>query len=253
MNETLYPMIFKRKSFHLFRDLGDNCLSDADLEDIRIFWKSLKPLCPEIRTEMVILPERAVTNRRGQEYCLAFYSEKKGNYLQNIGYLGQQMDLYLVSQNIGTCWFGIGRAKEASCQGLDYVIMLAIKKTEDPTRFRKDMFKAKRKEIAEIWQGEPIEGVTEIARFAPSACNSQPWRVRREGNTLTIFRYRKPGRVGLLSPESAKYMNRIDMGIYLCILELCLKHRGIGYALELMVDEGGDGEWTRAAVFHLEA
>ena len=40
------------------------------------------------------------------------YSEKKDNYLQNIGYIGEQLDLYLVSKNIGTLWFGIGKVKE---------------------------------------------------------------------------------------------------------------------------------------------
>ena len=40
------------------------------------------------------------------EYChilvdtKLLYSEKKDNYLQNIGYLGEQLDLYLTSLNI---------------------------------------------------------------------------------------------------------------------------------------------------------
>ena len=33
--------------------------------------------------------------KRGQEYCILFYSEKKENYLQNIGYLGEQLDFIL--------------------------------------------------------------------------------------------------------------------------------------------------------------
>ncbi len=251
MHETLYRMIFKRKSFHLFRNTADSRLSDQELEEIKAFWQSLAPLCPDIRTAMRIVPEGEVTNQRGQEYCLVFYSEKKGNYLQNIGYLGQLMDLYLVSRNIGTCWFGIGKAKQPSCEGLDYVIMIAFKKVEDPQKFRRDMFRARRRSIGEIWQGDPIDGVTDIARFAPSACNSQPWRVKRDGSILQVFRYRKPGRMGLMSAESAKYMNRIDMGIYLCILELCMKHQGIAYAMEICEDEGSDAEWTPAAVIRL--
>lgn len=89
MTETLYSMIFKRKSFHLFRNTGNDTLSEEELEEIRAFWQTLSPLCPDIKTAMQILPETEVTNQRGQEYCLAFYSEKKGNYLQNIGYLGE--------------------------------------------------------------------------------------------------------------------------------------------------------------------
>ena len=37
-----------------------------------------------------------------------FYSENKDNYLTN-GYLGEILDLYLVSQNIGTLWYGLGK------------------------------------------------------------------------------------------------------------------------------------------------
>ncbi len=251
MKEALYPMIFKRKSFHLFRGLGGQKLSAAELEGIQAFWQGLTPLCPEIKTAMQIVPESETTNRHGQEYCIAFYSEKKGNYLQNIGYLGQLLELYLVSQGIGACWYGIGKAKETTCQGLSYVIMIAIAKVDDPAKFRKDMWSAKRKPLDEIWKGEPIQGVTEIARFAPSACNSQPWRVEREGNTLRIFRCLKPGIVGIMSPESARYMNRIDMGIYLSILELCLKHRGIDYTMELHPDDGSGGERTLAATITL--
>ncbi len=251
MNEVLYQMVFKRKSFHLFRGIGNEKLSAGELSEIKAFWQSLTPLCPDIQVAMEIVPESQTTNCHGQEYCLAFYSEKKENYLQNIGYLGQLMDLYLVSRNIGTCWYGIGGAKKTTHEGLGYVIMLAFAKVDDPVKFRKDMWKAKRKETGEIWQGQPIDGVTDIARFSPSACNSQPWRVERNGDTLNIYRYRKPGRIGILSPTNAKHFNRIDMGIYLCILELCLKHQNIPYTLQLHPDNGTDAELTLAATVRL--
>ncbi len=247
MEKALYDMIFKRKSFHLFRGLGEERLSSSELEGIKAFWQSLTPLCPNIKTAMQIVPAEQTTNQHGQEYCIALYSERKDNYLQNIGYLGQQLDLYLVSRNIGSCWYGIGRAKEESFQGLPYVIMLAISKVDDPSKFRKELWKAKRKPLAETWQGAPLAGVSDLARFAPSACNSQPWRVERAGNTLQIYRFLKPGRVGLMTPRIARYMNRIDMGIYLCILELCLQHENISYRLALHPDPGEKTEKTLTA------
>ncbi len=251
MENTLYEMIFKRKSFHLFRGIGNEKLTAAELADIETFWQSLTPLCPEIRTAMQIVPAAETTNQHGQEYCIALYSEQKENYLQNIGYLGQMLDLYLVSKSIGTCWYGIGGAKETVFQGLPYVIMIAISKVDDPAKFRKDMFKAKRKSVPEIWQGQPIEGVTDIARFSPSACNSQPWRVERNSNILHIYRYKKPSKIGIMSPENAKYFNRIDMGIYLCILQLCLKQQTLPYTLELHPDCGSDAEKTLCATVTL--
>lgn len=52
---------------------------------------------------MKIVPAEKTTCKRGQQYCILLYSEKKENYLQNIGYLGEQLDLYLVSK----CGFGL--------------------------------------------------------------------------------------------------------------------------------------------------
>ena len=102
---------------------------------------------------------------------------KNDNYLQNVGYLGEQLDLYLVSKNIGTLWFGIGKAEEQQLDGLDFVIMIAIAKIDSEDKFRKDMFRSKRKELSEIWYGDNYLDIANIVRFAPSACNTQPWIV----------------------------------------------------------------------------
>ena len=79
-----------------------------------------------------------------------FYSELKDEYLRNIGYIGEQIDLYLASQNIGALWFGIGKPKNMKINDLDYVIMISIAKMSED-KFRKDMFKSKRKPLSEIW------------------------------------------------------------------------------------------------------
>lgn len=197
MNTDLYEMIFKRKSFHLFRNVGNVKLTDEELKDIEDEFNKLTPLYNDIIVKMKIVKDSSSCNR-GQEYLLYFYSEKKGNYLQNIGYIGEQLDLYLVSKNIGTLWFGIGKPEEKTFEGLDFVIMMAIKKVDDETKFRKDMFKSKRKEVSEIWEGDTLGDIASIARFAPSACNSQPWRVVNKDNELKIFRYKKEGRSGIM-------------------------------------------------------
>ena len=131
------------------------------------------------------------TCNRGEEYTLLLYSEKKDNYLQNIGYIGEQLDLYLVSKNIGTLWFGIGKPEEPNLNGLDFVIMIAIAKVDSETKFRKDMFKSKRKELSEIWLGSYYLDIANIVRFAPSSCNTQPWLVESSKNELKVYRYHK--------------------------------------------------------------
>ena len=111
MDNNLYEMIFKRKSFHLFRNVGSQKISEEEIKDIENKFNDFKPLVDDIKVKIKIVKD-STTCKRGQEYCILFYSEKKDNYLQNIGYLGEQLDLYLVSKNIGTLWFGIGKPKE---------------------------------------------------------------------------------------------------------------------------------------------
>lgn len=76
--------------------------------------------------------------------------------------------------------------------------MIAIAKVTDETKFRKDMFKSKRKPVEEIWLGKHIKGITDIVRFAPSACNSQPWIVEHIENKLYVYRYKKPEKRGIM-------------------------------------------------------
>lgn len=243
----LYDMIFKRKSFHIFKEIRH--LAAEELQDIRGHYDTLVPLRPNIRTAMRIVPAGETTCKRGQEYCILLYSERKDGYLQNIGYLGQQLELYLASRDIGALWFGIGKVDEPQFDGLDFVIMLAMAKMPS-NQFRKNMFKAKRKPLEEMWQGEPLAGVSEIVRFSPSACNTQPWFVRREGTLLTVYRYKKPGKRGIMPKDKVAYYNQIDMGIYLLMLETCLKHEGINFERTIFSDDGdSDRELTKTAEY----
>ena len=93
INNELYEMIFKRKSFHIFRDIGDEYISSQEIENIKKTYQTFTPLYSDIRTEIKIVPADATTCKRGQQYCVLLYSEKKENYLQNIGYLGEHSDL----------------------------------------------------------------------------------------------------------------------------------------------------------------
>ena len=84
MNKELYSMIFKRKSFHLFRNIGSEQITDLELKDIENKFRELKPLVDNINVKIKVVKDDKIC-KRGQEYCIFFYSEKKDNYLQNIG------------------------------------------------------------------------------------------------------------------------------------------------------------------------
>ena len=245
-----FEILFKRKSFHLF--VGGEPTTEDDLKLINSFIKEVKPLYDDIKTEIIIVPEKETTCHRGADYCILFYSEHKGEYLRNIGYIGEQIDLYLSSIGIGALWFGIGKPKEIRNNGLEYAIMIAIKRMP-LNSFRKDMFKSKRKPIDEIWSGENIDEVTNIVRFAPSACNTQPWYVENKNNELFIYRYKKPGKRGIMPIDKVMYYNKIDVGRFLFILEVCLNNKGISFSRKLYLDEStAEIEKTLIAVINFD-
>ena len=231
-----YKQIFKRKSFHIFKDT--ETVSETELQKLNDFIKTVKPLNPEIRTEICIVPESETTCKRGGQYCILFYSETRDEYLRNIGYIGEQIDLYLASQNIGALWFGIGKPQEMKRDGLDFVIMIIIAKMPEDS-FRKDMFKSMRKPLNEIWKGDTLN-VAEIVRFTPSACNTQPWIVNNVDNTLMVYRFKKPGKRGIMPADKVRYYNKIDMGIFLFMLEVCLEHENYNYERILFSDTTND-------------
>ena len=249
MDNSLYSAIFKRKSFHLFRNVGSEKIENGELDKLKKDYDSFEKLYPEIKTAIRIVPASKVNFKRDAEYCILIYSEKKENYLMNAGYIGEQIDLYLVSRNIGTLWYGIGKPDEQTYEGLDYVIMIAVHKITNESLYRKDMFKAKRKPLEDIWEGDTL-GVAEIARFAPSACNTQPWFVKNHGNEIEVNRYKKPGKRGIMPAGAVAYFNRIDIGIYLCILEICMAKENIKAKRELFADTE-DNEYSLVARYLL--
>lgn len=230
MDKELYSQIFRRKSYHIFRERSEEAISQAELDDILNAYKSFDRL-NDIKTEIKIEKDNAGINIRNSEYVIKIFSEKKDGYLQNVGYLGEQLDLYLFSKNIGALWFGIAKSNEVY-NGLDYVILIAIAKVNS---YRKDMFKAKRKELNEIWSGDDL-GIGNIVRFAPSACNSQPWFVENKDNKLYVYRKSKSGKVGIMPKNASLYYNQIDIGIFMCFLDLCLMHENINYEKEIVKD-----------------
>lgn len=231
-----YKQIFKRKSFHIFKNTG--IITDEEIKALETFIKTIKPLNEDIKTEICIVPESETTCKRGGEYCILFYSETKDEYLRNIGYLGEQIDLYLASQNIGALWFGIGKPQNMQMNDLDFVIMIAMAKMPED-KFRKDMFKSKRKNLEEIWHGNTMN-IAQIVRFTPSACNTQPWIVENTGNELMIYRFKKPGKRGIMPADKVRYYNKIDMGIFLFMLETCLEHENYIYEKVLFEDASDD-------------
>ena len=237
--EQLYEMIFKRRSVRRYD--GKCPLSAGELAEINAQLERLQPLYAEIPVRYRIV-KRGETNCLWGEYCLLLYSEEREGYLPNAGYLLEQMDLWFAAHDIGSCWYGMGRADEKKLDGLSFVIMMAFGRCR-PESFRGSMSEARRKPLSAICGGESEEAVTravDTARYAPSACNSQPWHVDCEPGKLTVSQ--QSGFKNPLMRNLAGYMNKIDMGIFLCFLELALHHEGIAFRRTLL--PGGTAEYA---------
>ena len=180
---TLNEMIFMRKSCRSFTSVP----VDADtIETIKAF--PVKPLYPEIKVLWDIVP-------RNQVKCICpwttpqlitIYSEERPGYLENIGFLFQQMDLYLQTLGLGVCWLGMGRMNPRTTtqvEGMKFVIMLAFGHPKGE-RLRRDIKEFKRKSMEQIT--DRADPRLEPARLAPSAVNSQPWYFTHEDDTIHV-------------------------------------------------------------------
>lgn len=224
----------KRKSMRKYSDVK---LTEQELEQVKGYLQQVKPLVPQIKVEYYVVPCSETNCKFNAEYCLVVYSEDANLWLANVGYMLEQWDLYLATLNIGVCWYGMGKVNEAVKNGLKYAIMLAFGKCDEGD-FRAKTSEFNRKTVNEIWKGidgsARLQSVGEIARIAPSAVNSQPWKVETEGNTLKV--YREKGKTPVLSNVLFKHWNKVDIGIFLCFLEVALESEGYEYEKTLHTD-----------------
>ena len=189
---TLTEMIFKRKSCRSFT--GEPV--DAEMVE-KILSFDPKPLYPQIKVRMDI-----VSRDKVKCICpwttpqlIAIYSEETEGYLENIGFLFQQMDLYLQTLGLGVCWLGMGRMNPKTTvqvEGMKFVILLAFGHPKGD-QLRHDLKGFKRKPMEKIT--DQADARLEVARLAPSAVNSQPWYFTHDGETVHVYCSKKGSRL----------------------------------------------------------
>ena len=244
--DKLYDMIYKRKSIRKFdRSLT---VTKDELEQLEHYIQQIEPLSDEIKIRFKIVDSAETTCKRG-EYCLLMYSEKKPYDLLNAGYMLERIDLYLASLDIGACWYGFGKPKEIDPEGLDFIIMIAFGKCRSQD-FRKDIAKCRRRKPDEIWEGSFYRDIAAEVRYAPSSCNMQPWRVVSSNQSISVYRTEH---VASIMPKSKRpFYNTIDMGIFLCFLEICLLHGNYVFSRELF-DRYEENGLIKIAQYELKA
>lgn len=245
----LYPTIFKRKSIRKF-DLTP--LDEDTLNEIKDYLNTLKPLHEDIEIEFKIFPPDVVKRRmmRKAPHYIAVFSEVKEGYLTNVGFMMQQMDLFLSANGLGTCWQGIPTLnKEAlDSSNLKFIILMPFGKSQEPL-YRTNISEFKRNPLHEITDIKNADDLLESARLAPSAGNGQPWFFTGDKNRIDAY-YLEPGFVrGLLT----KKYPPIDVGISFYHLKLAAEH--FGKETEVFFEEPkNDGlkEYNYVASLHLK-
>ena len=209
---NLEETIYKRRSI---RKYDDNPLEQETLDEIREFIGDIPVLNPDIKWSYEIVgPKNVKTLMRWKApHYLLIFSEPKQNYLQNIGFIFQQVDLFLQSKGIGACWIGAGSPKnyENPNPEHEFVIMLAFGNPVGELYRNNDQFKRKNlDEISDIADERLIP-----ARLAPSAANSQTWYFKHnDDGSYDIYRNRR--RLNLNS--RMVNWNKVDIGIALAHL-----------------------------------
>ncbi|MCX7614487.1 MAG: nitroreductase [Clostridiales bacterium] len=216
----LYEEIFRRKSV---RKYNLRPLSNDVLAEIREFSESAKPLDNSIRYEFSFLHTADVSKLLSVKapHYICFYSEKKGNYLMNAGFILQQVNLYLSARGLGSCWLGMAKPlkqKTVMKNDMEFVIMLAFGNANEPLH-RTNPLEFRRKSLAAI--SSSSFDFLEPVRLAPSAVNSQPWFFSENKDEIVVSREK----LNALKAPLYGRVNQIDIGIAVCHLWLSLEHR----------------------------
>ena len=215
MNEYLYESIFKRKSNRKYQMTP---LETEQLLEIKAFADNLKPLYENIKVEYELTSNVKNLLPIKAPHYIIISSENKEGYLANVGFLFQQMDLFLSSKGLGSCWLGMAKPTEKMETKLEFVIVMAFGKAVDsPYRARSEF---KRKPLSEISSGS--DDRLECARLAPSASNSQNWFFDCNNGNIHIYK-KNLNPIKMLMYER---MNKVDIGIVISHLYVATQHQG---------------------------
>jgi nitroreductase len=238
MEKDLYPAIFRRRSV---RKYDPAPLDAATLGEIRTYVNGLVPLRPDIATEFRLLVAADVKTRLAVKapHYVAVSAEAKDGALTHVGFMLQQLELFLSVNGIGACYLGMARPEKEALDGMrhEFVILLAFGRAAEgaPHRVDRQEFDRRQPEDVSRVDGAIARQVVEAARFAPSAVNSQPWRFAGSDASIRVY-CAKP------NPLTALVMgrvNKIDMGIALCHLWVAAEH--FGKQASFTFDAAADG------------
>ena len=207
---TLYETICTRRQVRKFRE---EPLEKQILDDIFKVVSETDQVTGQHAT-FEIVPADAVSGGLAPHYLLGYCDSNSAAYA-NVGYILQKADLYIQSIGLGSGWFAGIKPKEKSSH---FCIGLALGSTDMP--MRTEIAEFKRLAVMEISTVD--NPVARAVQLAPSAMNSQPWKLEFEYEKIVV---RDVGR-GLMRMLLRNKLNKIDIGIAARHTVIALENEG---------------------------
>jgi nitroreductase len=240
----VFIMLKAMNSRKSIRNYKDKNLSPEHLQKVKTIINEAKPLFNNVPMETLLIEDgkKITSTFKGligkytkveAPHYIAFTSELKEGHLENIGFIGEEIVLKLTELGIGTCWVGTAinedefRTITKVQDKQSYIILIAF---GYPTEELKPVATRKRLDKNKVVTGtyeNQYETIIQSLIDAPSAVNSQPWKLSVMSNKFDLYLENR----NILTKKMLKDMNHIDMGIglnhlYNSALEL-------GYKIEL--------------------
>lgn len=205
---NLEETIYQRRSI---RDYEGETLTDEEMGELREYIDSVKVLDENLHWSYEIVPKeniKTILPWKSPHYLLLF-SEEKEKCLENMGFMFQQVDLYLQSKGLGSCWLGMASPKNFKNSDSTQKFVIAISFGRTSVDYRK-ITDFRRNDLSQI--SDRVDEKLIPAQLAPSATNSQPWYfTHNDDGTYNIYRKKQ----NLLKRRFTEKWNKIDIGISL--------------------------------------
>lgn len=215
---NIYDAIFVRKSVrnYIMEEVDGKIISN-----LLKFTKYITMLEEQYRVSFKIIENIQGKNKAvagfsvKAPYYLAISSEVKENHLLNVGYVMEQIALYLTAKGIGTCFVGVSKRRLDKITVMDYPIAFLMAFGNAKGNIYRDYKKARRISEEQLCTfkadvSKDIHLLIKAGRLAPSSVNNQPWRFIVYDNRIHVF-CRKDRKLTNLVPCSKD----IDIGFML--------------------------------------
>lgn len=245
---NLYNAIEKRISI---RKYEDKTLDEKTVNEIKEKILTLKPMYEDIKIRLELIEAKSIgigtlygLAKINAPYCIVAITEIKKGYMENIGFIQEQLVLELTDMGIGTCWLKTYNEQKIR-ENLDLndneeiTNVISLGYSFKQKNFYNDVFRniigRNRKKETEIayyrkWgndiggylsKNEYIKKVLRMSILAPSGNNKQPvYIVFNENNASFFVKNKKGNKIVNSSAE-------LDAGIFISHFYLCLNNDDI--------------------------